>query len=85
MYTGATVAIKNTLKPMGFGQLYFRNSLFYCGEWRDGLFEGWGKMFFPKGKRIKHFNGKWEQGIATGPCSIKFWNNDKFIGSLLNQ
>ncbi len=70
---------------MGFGQLYFKNSLLYCGEWKNGVFEGWGKMYLSKSSRLKYFNGKWSQGVANGPCSIKFWNNDKFTGTLSNQ
>lgn len=42
-------------------------------------------MYLSKSSRLKYFNGKWSQGVANGPCSIKFWNNDKFTGTLSNQ
>jgi hypothetical protein len=52
--------------------------------WINGIFDGWGKMFFDNTNRIKNYNGKWFKGHAHGTGSIKFWNNDKFIGIFKN-
>lgn len=67
---------------MGFGQLYHNNQLVYCGYWKNGMFDGWGKMYFNNSSRIKNYTGKWNKGLAHGSGSIKYWNNDKFVGSL---
>lgn len=76
IYTGSTIRFNQIeVKPMGFGQLYSQGNLLYCGEWKNGCFDGWGKMFFDNQSKIRNFNGKWEKGIPSGPCSIKFWNN----------
>jgi hypothetical protein len=76
---------KHELKPMGFGQLYRDGRLVYCGDWRNGLFDGWGRMYFPDTSLIRSYNGKWRQGYASGSGSIFFWNNDKFMGTLLDS
>lgn len=83
IYTGNTVKISpNDIKPMGFGQLFHHNRLFYCGNWKNGMFGGWGKIFFTQKSSIRSYNGKWQDGVATGPGSIYFWNNDKFLGGV---
>ena len=47
-YTGNTVMIGTDHRPMGFGQLYKNNQLFYCGNWKNGVFDGWGKLYLPQ-------------------------------------
>lgn len=84
MYTGNTIKLNEGYRPMGFGQLYHNNQLVYCGYWKNGVFDGWGKMYLNNSNRIKNYNGRWSQGYASGVGSIKYWNNDKFIGSLKN-
>ena len=35
---------KSMLQPDGFGKLLRGEKVVYCGEWRDGVWEGWGKV-----------------------------------------
>lgn len=64
--------------------MFLNHKLLYCGEWKNGVFDGWGKLYSPQKSIIKNFNGKWVQGVASGPSTIRFWNNDKFVGTLKN-
>ena len=73
--------IKDCPRPMGFGQLFKDNQLFYCGNWKNGVFDGWGKIYLPKTGKIRQFNGQLSHGKPHGPGSLKFWNGDKFMGT----
>ena len=66
---------------MGFGQLYHNNQLYYCGNWKDGVFDGWGKLYFSKNENVRQFTGQLSHGFPHGPGCMKFWSGEKFLGT----
>lgn len=67
MYKGKTAEVNNMgyheLVPMGYGQLYYNGNLVYSGEWKNGLYEGWGKMYFSESYQIKEYRGRLCRGV----------------------
>lgn len=64
---------------MGFGQLFLHGSLVYCGEWKNGLYHGWGKIIFAN-SNLKEFSGKLVSGLPEGPGKLKFTDESEFVG-----
>lgn len=69
---------------MGFGQLFYNGNLVYCGEWKNGVFEGWGKLFFDDEMGVKEFNGRMCKGVPWGPGKLKFEDGGEFVGNFEN-
>lgn len=56
----------------GKGQLYrrclFRNILIYDGMWKDGLYSGYGKLYYPTGELW--CDGNWLEGQLCGKYTV---------------
>lgn len=83
---------RQTNIPYGYGKLMLKDEAVYQGEWRNGLFHGWGKlvlrMFHKKGqlerKSVEEVTGNFTDGILNGPATLVFVNGNRFMGVIKN-
>jgi hypothetical protein len=83
-YEYNNIRSKYSCIPHGFGISFYYNNKFmyptiYCGNWEDGKFHGYGKLFRSIESKTDissciSYDGEWYQGYPHGQC-ISYWKN----------
>ena len=65
---------------MGKGTLYWKNGEKYVGEFKDGLFGGFGMLTFEKDNEVDYYQGQWDNDERSGHGTLAWKNGVKYEG-----
>ena len=69
------------LKPSGLGLYTFTSGAYYKGQFKDGLFNGYGTHVGPKGTL---YIGQFKNGLQTGNGTFLLVNGDRYQGDFVD-